>query len=281
MCGTGLGRLRCGSTRLAWPDTVPMLRSVVTASGLRVEVFHAAGSGHTNQDRWFVQPLEGVLRVAAIDGVTPWRSPRSPGEDAAQWAAAMTLGALALPLDPDSALRRANALVHNREVAPSRRQAMAAAAVADCRRDGARVHWSAVVAADCEIWVADSRESVLQLSCGGEFLRPEVLHSWTKELAAHGAAWTFDGRLTREAELLEDPATQVQHAVGRYPAPVFDKADGAAGVVVLASDGGRLLEAAGHGVSVAELPAWLQSVVERPPRDDLTCLIVEVSNPAD
>lgn len=253
-----------------------MLASTILCADLRVEVFHDKGSEHANQDRWFVQQQDSYLRVAAIDGVTPWRTPSSPGDDAAQWAAAMTVGALALPLGADAALRHANRLIHCPEVVPSRRQAMAAAAVADCRQVGNSVSWSGVVAADCEIWVADSRESALRLVLGGDFVRPDVGLAWGKQLASH-RMWSLDERLAAEAELFDDPTTQIRHAVGRYPIPVFDYGAGAAGVIVLSSDGARMLEAERQGVSVSELSAWLQDVVDRSPRDDLTCVVVEAA----
>lgn len=257
-----------------------MLASTILCANLRVEVFHAEGSEHVNQDRWFAQQQGSCLRVAAIDGVMPWRTASSPGGDAAQWAAATVVGALALPLDADAALRHANRLVHCPEVAPSRRQAMAAAAVADCRQVGNSVSWSGVVAADCEIWVADSRESALRLVLGGDCIRPDVGLAWGKQLASH-SIWSLDERLAAKAELFDDPATQIRHAVGRYPIPVFDYGTGAANVIVLSSDGSRMLEAARQKVSVGDLSAWLQDVVGRSPRDDLTCVVVEAAGLVD
>jgi hypothetical protein len=64
-----------------------------------------------------------------------------------------------------------------------------------------------------------------------------------------------DGQLTVEAALLEDPSTQLQHAVGRYPISVFDQAGGVGALAVLASDGGRILEAVRQGVRVSDLAA--------------------------
>ena len=255
-----------------------MLSGTLEFAGLRAEIFHAEGSEHANQDRWFAQPHGSCLRVAAIDGATPWRSPRSPGDDAAQWAASTTLGALALPLDAESALRHANKMVHDPNVAPSRRQAMAAVAVADCYLDGSRVHWSGVVAADCEIWVADSRKASLRLVLGGDFVRADVRRAWKETLTSNNA-WSLDERLAAEADLLDDPATQIRHAVGRYEVPVFDHDAGHAGVVVLASDAAQLIEAVRQGVSVSDLSAWLQGVAAIRSRDDLTCLIVESAAP--
>jgi len=255
-----------------------MFSGTLAFAGLRAEVFHAEGSEHANQDRWFVQPHGSCLRVAAIDGATPWRAPRSPGDDAAQWAASTTLGALALPLDAESALRHANKMVHDPTVAPSRRQAMAAVAVADCLPDGSRVRWSGVVAADCEIWVADSHKAAMRLVLGGDFLRPDARRAWKEKLALNNA-WSLDERLAAEADLLDDPATQIRHAVGRYEVPVFDHDAGVAGVIVLASDGAQLIEAVRHGVSVSDLGAWLQDVAATSSRDDLTCVIVESAAP--
>jgi hypothetical protein len=253
-----------------------MFTGAVTLPGLQARVFHAEGSGHANQDRWLAQPHGSDLRVAAVDGVTPWRAPYYPGGDAAQWAAATTIGALALPLDLAEALMYANTLTHDPALAPSRRQAMAAAAVADCQRAGDLVGWSGVVSGDCEIWVADSREAVPRLVLGGELLRPEAQRDWEAQLAEHSASWSADERSAAKAALLDDPSVYVCHAVGRFPAPVFDQAAGMDSVVVLASDGARMYEAVQHGVVIRDLTDWLKDVVRRPVRDDITCLIIEV-----
>ena len=254
-----------------------MFTGTVTCAGLRAEIFHAAGSEHANQDLWLAQSHGTVLRVAALDGVTPWRAPRYPGADAAQWAVATTMGALALALSPDAALRHANDLVYRPEVTPSRSRAMAAAAVADCRLVGGRVGWSAVVSADCEVWVADTRASVPRRVLGGNFIRPDIQRAWAEQTNARNAAWSLDERLAAEADLLDDPATQLRHAIGRYPAPVFDLAEGVSRVVLLATDGSRLDEAVQHGVNVSDLATWLHDVEGSPCRDDLTCLVVEVA----
>jgi len=133
------------------------------------------------------------------------------------------------------------------------------AAVADCRLD--RTH-----------------KAALRLVLGGDFVRADVRRAW-KETLTSNSAWSLDERLAAEADLLDDPATQIRHAVGRYEVPVFDHDAGVAGVIVLASDGAQLIEAVRHGVSVSDLGAWLQDVAATSSRDDLTCVIVESAAP--
>jgi len=159
-----------------------MFSGAVAFAGLRAEIFHAEGSGHANQDRWFASSHGSCLRVAAVDGVTPWRAPYSPGGDAAQWVDAAIIGALSLPLDAESALRHANKMVHDPNVVPSRRQAVAAVAVADCHLD--RTH-----------------KAALRLVPGGDFLRADAASRAWKETLTSNSAWSLDERLAAERDV--------------------------------------------------------------------------------
>ena len=249
-----------------------MLHAEVCGRGLRVQLWQHEGSDHPNQDRWVASGQGALLRVAAIDGVTPWQVAPTPGGDAAQYAAGTVAGALLLPVTPRAALTQANTELHRPEVTPSRRQPMAAVAVADCAADPLGVSAQILVAADCEVWAADLRGG-LSLAAGGEFLRPEVRHAWVElrdRLPADADV------LAVEAQTLDAPTTQVCHAVGRYPAPVWSEAAITAEALVVATDGCRLREWAARGLpTLAALPSWLESVASRPSRDDLTCLLVE------
>ena len=249
-----------------------MLQAEVCLEGLRVRVWQHRGSEHADQDRWVTALLGDRLRVAAIDGVTPWQSPAGPGGDAAQMAAAAVAGALLLPVPARDALTLANRMLHRPEVTPSRRQPMAAVAVADCLRDVAGVDAHVVVAADCEVWAADHR-GALTLAAGGDFLRPHARAAWCeiRDRLPPGA-----DLLSAEAETLDDPSTQVRHAVGRYRDPVWSEGAITAPALVVASDGCRLLQwAEAQEPVLAALPAWLEAVASRTRRDDLTCLLVE------
>jgi hypothetical protein len=153
---------------------------------------------------------------------------------------------------------------------------MCAVAAADCRREDAAVSFGAVVAADCEVWVAESGRSPLVLVAGGDYLRPDVRREWgqrQQQLAGCG----FDELLLAESHMLEDPDTQVCHAVGRYAHPELRPTSGAANTVVLASDGACLQEAANAGVFPHDIDTWLTGVEFRPSRDDFTCICVTVA----
>lgn len=243
-----------------------------TLNRIKVDVYHHPGSGHANQDRWMLQPLGEMLRVAVVDGVTPWRSPQRAG-DAAQWAAATCVKHLLLPGDLGERLTDANDEVYDPDITPSRRQAMAAVAAADLYVEGGQLIGYCAVAADCEVWVATDE---LHLAAGGDFLYPAV----REQLRQRHDRWrslSFDARLSEEAELLEDPDTQLRHAIGRYPAPTFSVERLQAAHIVLATDGARLAEAAANGATLEDLPEWLQGVAARAERDDMVCAIATVA----
>jgi hypothetical protein len=251
-------------------DTAAVLHVSSSLNKIKVDVYHHPGSGHANQDRWTLQPFEEVLRVAVVDGVTPWSANYFTG-DAAQWAAATCVKHLLLPGDLTERLTDANDEVHDPAITPSRRQAMAAVAAADLFVENGQLAGHCVVAADCEVWVIV--DDMLLLGAGGDFLRPAV-RGHIRQQRDRWQALSFDERLEEEAALLEDPATQVRHAVGRYPAPVFSVERLRATHIVLATDGARLAEAAAIGVTLDGLPEWLQGVAARADRDDMVCAVV-------
>jgi len=250
-------------------DTAAVLLVSSTLNGIKVDLYHQPGSGHANQDRWMLQPFGEVLRVAVVDGVTPWRSYPRAG-DAAQWAAATCVKHLLLPGDLVERLTDANDDVHDPAVTPSRRQAMASVAVADLSVEDGQMVGHCAVAADCEVWVATHE---LQLIAGGDFLRPAI-REHIRQQRDRWWALSFDERLAEEAELLENPDTQIRHAVGRYPAPAFAVERLQAAHIVLATDGARLAEAAASGVTLEDLPEWLQGAAVQADRDDLVCAVV-------
>lgn len=249
-----------------------MLTATIHACDLTLTAFYAQGSDHANQDRWMAQPLSTTqLRVGVIDGVTPWRSPERPG-DPAQWAAAVCLQHLSLPIDLHHALLTANAVLHQPGLTPSRRQSMAAVAGADLHRDGLGVIGDIVVAADCEAWAADDA-GALSLLAGGEFRTPETLETWASVRAEHEPLG-LDERRILEAVLLDDPGSQRCHAVGRYAVPVLDITSFAAPALVLGSDGACLAGFVAAGGRASDIDSWLQDVERRSSRDDFTCLVI-------
>lgn len=223
-----------------------------------------------------VQPFTGLLRVAAIDGVTPWRATECIGQDSGQWAASTVLGLLSVSMPIDEALTEANARLHQPQITPSRRQHMCAVAAADCRRQGEVVLYESVVAADCEVWVADSEHSSLVLVAGGDYLQPDVRREWDRR-KRQMAGCSFDELLLAESQMLEDPQTQVCHAVGRYARPEFRRQSGVTSIVVLASDGACLREAASAEPTAYDIEMWLASVEARPARDDFTVIRITVA----
>jgi hypothetical protein len=240
-----------------------------------MSVFHAEGSGHANQDRWLVHPLtSGAVRVGAIDGVTPWRCEPVPSGDAGAFAASVAVSALLLDWPLPDALQYINETLHSPSISPSQRQVMTSAAVADCRRDGTTVSFYAAVAADCEVWVADSLDGPMSLAVGGDFLRADVRAAIMAKRVMH-PDWTHDERVADEAHILENPATQVRHALGRYARPVLDQASGNAPVVILATDGAHLKDASLAGIPARGLQQWCESAAgAEHPRDDLTRIVI-------
>lgn len=250
-------------------DTSGVLHIIATLNGIKVEVYHHSGSRHANQDRWMLQPFGDTLRVAVVDGVTPWRTHQRAG-DAAQWAAAVCVKHLLLPGDLLGRLVEANDDIHDPSVAPSRRQAMAAVAAVDLCIEGGQMVGDCAVAADCEVWEAVDG---LKLIAGGDFLRPDVRER-VRQQHDRWMELSLDERKREEADLLESPDTQICHAVGRYRAPTFSVERLQAPCVVLATDGARIGEAVASGATVDDIPTWLQTSATHMDRDDLTCVVI-------
>ena len=104
-----------------------MLRATFNFEGITVEAISSTGTRTESQDRWLVQEIGDTLRVAVVDGVTPWRNPMV-GVNAGSWAAATCVKYLSLPGSITSHLDEANTALHDPSIAPSRRQSMAAVA---------------------------------------------------------------------------------------------------------------------------------------------------------
>jgi hypothetical protein len=252
-----------------------MMRASVVTGDLLVDVWYAQGTGHPNQDRWLVQPFGQRTRLAVLDGVTPWRSVEHSG-DAGQWAAATVARHLSVGGDLRTQMNAANAELHDPALVPSRRQAMAAVAASDAGVSAAgAVSAQVVVAADCEVWVADE-SGTLTLAAGGKWLTPAATRAYDALYQMAGDL-EVDDLLRREAELLDDPGTQTCHAVGRFPVPAFVESVAVAPTLVLCSDGACLAQAVTAGTSVCDLDDWLATVTRRPHRDDLTCITARVA----
>lgn len=81
--------------------------------------------------------------------------------------------------------------------------------------------------------------------------------------------------LALEAEALDDPDTQLRHAVGRFANPVLQETRCSAASLVVASDGCCLRQWVASGdAMLTKLPGWLEAVSKRKARDDMTCLVV-------
>ena len=250
-------------------------------SGLTVSVFYVEGTEHANQDRWFVQSREHKVRVGVVDGVTPWRATDKVVArvgDVGQWAAETTVKFTSEQSDVYEALMGANEELYDDDVTPSRRQAMAATVVADCWLDEfyGQVAFSGVVAADCDLWVGGGHDQPLVRVVGGDFLTASARSVWDAD-AVDRVGLSLDEVLELEAVLLDDPATQHRHAVGRYRYPTIDRISGLGSVVVFASDGACLSEICETGGTPALLPQCIEQVLLRSIRDDLTCVVVSLS----
>ena len=152
---------------------------------------------------------------------------------------------------------------------------MAAVGVVDLVRKGDCLTGVAAVSADCEVWTINDDGS-LELLLGGEFRTPEALSTW-ESLRPRWEAMSIDDRLSLESDLLEDPLTQVCHAIGRYCHPRLVEAVLSVGGVLVASDGACIGDAVRHGVGIDDLGQWLRSVEQRSERDDLTCIVATPS----
>jgi hypothetical protein len=229
------------------------------AATLSVDVWCARGAGGTvSQDDWLVEPLPGGgLRVAVLDGATPWRSEHPAGEDAAVWAAGVARTAARAVASPASVLERAHRALWRADLVPSRRRPSVSAAVADLTvdavADGAALSVRTAVAADCEVW-ARSGAGWLLLA-GGDALDAVWRRLWEQRKAAD-PQWSDSERLAAEAAFLDDPACRPYPALGRQePLTLREGSCEGCSEVVVASDGARLDAAA-----LDDLPGHLDAV---------------------
>lgn len=263
----------CSCSSGVQADGEEMLRASLTLEGIRVEVFASEGSEHPCQDRWVVHPFGERVRIAAIDGSTPWHAAPAPGADAAAFAAATVAGMLLLPVPARESLLLANRALHDPAVLPARRQAMATACVVDAAIARRGLDCRGLVASDCEWWVSNG-ESDMRLLVGGEARKPSALRAARERLDAEPLPDDgVEALRQREAEDYDDPEAWHSHAVGRVAAPRFLAGEGVFERIVIASDGALLSESPRSADSDV-LQEWLASVEAREYRDDFTVLLV-------
>ena len=177
-----------------------MFTATANFGDFAVQVFSAQGSEHPNQDRWLVYPSsDNALRVAVIDGVTPWRNELVPGGDSGQFAASVVVSNLLLPLPIEEAFRRANRELFNPVLNPGARQTMAAGVAVDVSQKMGWLNCSGLVAADCEWWVSEDRSPYVHLFVGGEARTEEALEAARQRALEEPVADDFDSRRLRES----------------------------------------------------------------------------------
>lgn len=263
------------SIRTTQTDTVDVFIATANVKDFAVRIFSAQGSEHPNQDRWVVHPIsDSTLRVAIIDGVTPWRSELVPGGDSGQFAASTVASNLLLPLSIEDAFRRANRELYNPALAPGARQTMAAAAAVDINEAMGWINCSGLVAADCEWWVAEDRSPYAHLFVGGEARTEEALEASQRRALEEPVGEDFDSRRLRESEDFADLSSFHRHAIGRCETPKFTAGEGRFNSIVLASDGARLSDAPKVSADPELIWSWLDHIENQCPRDDFTVITV-------
>jgi len=224
------------------------LAAALGAMTLTVDVWSCPGvKVHLSQDDWLIQPLTPVrLRAVVIDGVTPWRSEHTVGQDAAVWAAGLVRTAARSTTNPVGVLQAAHSALWRPDLTPSRRRPAAAVCVVDLSPDPGRPGLLAVTAAsaaDCDSWVQAPGGTWGQLT-GGDALDPTWRAAWEQEKRQR-AFPDIASQLAAEAQFLDSPLCRPHPAAGRDEqlAPTTGTAAGIA-AVVLASDGARITPAA-------------------------------------
>lgn len=189
------------------------------------------------EDGWIVSPRDGHVRLAVLDGVTPWRAVCPPNVNAARWAVNVAAATLGGPEPIHDAIVAANNILHDPTVSPTRRAASACVAAVDVSWNGPRLVAAGVGAGDCEVWTSDHGRWVRV--AGGDFLYPHwraVLDDW---LASHPHA-DLAARIEAEAAVVDDPARWRSTCLGRFAALEVEAFAVGADAVVLASDGAEL-----------------------------------------
>lgn len=215
-------------------------QEIFTATGWRVSVLErGAGARRHSQDASLViERPDGRLRVAAIDGVTPWDpDARIMGLDEATYAAQLVRAALVADAPAAECLAAVNEVLHRPGVVPSRAQRMAGVVVADVTPAGTAL---VTQAGDCVAYarvlgtaepLVPERAVVAARADSLDALRAR------RPVVAERSAWR--AWLAEEAELLEGPESWQSAAVGRFPRPLMRAGETGAGweELVLASDG--------------------------------------------
>ena len=255
-----------------------MLTSVTEYADFTIHLFASEGSEHPYQDRWLIHPVSNdTLRVAVIDGVTPWQTEPCFGGDSGQFAASALMSTLYLPVSLSEAFDRVNRDLHNPVLRPYARQTMAAAVALDISQQRGWLDCSGLVAADCEWWVTENGSPKMHLFVGGDARTEEAIEAARQHAKAIPVMPNRDSKRQREAEDYADNSSFHRHAVGRCENPRFGSGEGRFTSVLLASDGALLAEAPNVVADPESLWAWLSNIESRSPRDDFTALLVTLS----
>lgn len=261
----GLGERGGSKVMISWQSEL-----VLGPDHLSIAVSLCEGSHHCYQDSWLVWPLApDRLRLAVIDGVTPWRARSYAGVDAARYAAGLTRVALSSRAPLREAMRAANSALYDPGLAVSRSAAMAAMVGVDLTVLDNRLLVSAAAAADCEAWVLGA-EGGWRLLAGGRGITATARARWASWLDDHPEAG-FDERTEAESAALAGRDAWASTALGRFPEPLLEEAATEfVGGIVLASDGARLSREA-----LSDLSTHLDAVMGASERDDVTVIAVQ------
>jgi len=248
-------------------DPTPLLRAEfeVPLDGcgqpVRVELWSSAsGCAPTSQDAWVVAPNADRLRIAALDGITPTATtPRVEGMDGAAWAARSTAALLELPIDADTALRRAARHLLERPGSSSLRhrdRPHTMAAVADLEPGADGVELQLTLAGDCQMFVEDHRG--WRESCGGGIVADAAVEAWLEWIEANPGADPVDDIIEPYERIQSVPAAWRTSPIGLFADPVLVGEQVPGGTwrrVVVASDGAQL-----DVTRCGDLPGWLEGL---------------------
>jgi hypothetical protein len=231
------------------------------------------GNGHApgSQDDYLIDPRHsGVLRLAVLDGVTPFERKGPAGIDQAVWAAGVTRTMVRNIGEPRQLLEDAHAELFQEDTYLSRHRPGTAVAVADVTISEGHLNVDAASAADCSVWVRHGEH--WKEIVGGDHLSAQARTSWEQWKREH-ADIEEEMLGLAEALLLDDEENRESPAIGRDTdlKPRSASIEGA-DEVVICTDGARL-----DPTSLNDLEAHINGFIRETDRGDVTVIRVRLA----
>ena len=244
---------------------------------VEINVWTASGTGSLlSQDDWLAESLNtDRFRIAAIDGVTPWRSDHPAGFDAAVWAAGVTRTAARDLSCPADSLHAAHTTLWRHDIRPSRSRPSAAAAIADISNVDSRLNVSAAAAADCDVWVF-ANGCWVQLA-GSDALNPDSRAAWEDEKRKN-RNWSDEEQIAAEAIFLDSPTCRSHPAVGRHQGLNLTSGNATGCEFVFATTGGARInnDTLRNVSSFSNFGAFVESQIAVKSHGDTTVVAVQI-----